>query len=95
MNGNPYKEADLKDLEIKSLKEENQTLRNQLKIKPSKFKLWFLKSWSLILMGMLSVIAVFIMRYGNRTWKVIGASVLLLVFSNFAGGIIYKTFSKP
>jgi hypothetical protein len=94
MRGNPYKETNLKDLEINSLKEENQKLRSQLEVKPSKFKLWFLKSWSLILMGMLSAVAVFIIRYGNRTWKVIGASALFFIFINFASNSLYKILRK-
>lgn len=94
MSGNPYKETNLKDLEINSLKEENRKLRNQLEVKPSKFKLWFLKSWLLILMGVLSAVAIFIIRYGNKTWKVIGASILLLIFINFANNCIYKVYRK-
>jgi hypothetical protein len=89
MRGNPYKETNLKDLEINSLKEENQKLRSQLEVKPSKFKLWFLKSWSLILMGMLSAVAVFILFLVSR--KLTGSSCEMNA-NNLANSNLYYTY---
>ncbi len=93
MNNNPYKETDLKQIEIDSLKKENASLRAKLQKRPF-FSQKVINALKLMILFIFCPLSFLVLMIKVKiVWKII-ILVSLLIFLTFLSAVFYRTDKK-